>query len=106
MQDLLFKKCFNHENREAAAQCPECKRFFCRECVTEHSGRVLCASCLGSSGHDGGKKFFRFDKPALLVKFFFGLFFIWICFYYIAFFLISLPSDFHEGVLWQNKWWN
>lgn len=28
------------------ARCPECRRFFCRECVTEHDDQLLCASCL------------------------------------------------------------
>src|SRR5580658_7631208 len=34
---LLDQRCFNHDLREAVAQCPSCKRFFCRECVTEHA---------------------------------------------------------------------
>jgi hypothetical protein len=40
------QRCSNHAGREAAARCPECRSFFCRECVTEHEGRVLCASCI------------------------------------------------------------
>lgn len=28
------------------ARCPSCARFFCRECVTEHDGRLACAECL------------------------------------------------------------
>lgn len=27
-------------------RCPECGRSFCRECVTEHAARLLCAACL------------------------------------------------------------
>jgi hypothetical protein len=40
------QRCANHTGREAAARCPECRSFFCRECVTEHEGRVLCAACI------------------------------------------------------------
>lgn len=40
------QRCANHPGREAAARCPECRSFFCRECVTEHEGRVLCAACI------------------------------------------------------------
>jgi hypothetical protein len=38
--------CFNHPERLAAARCPECRNSFCRECVTEHEGRLSCAACL------------------------------------------------------------
>ena len=37
-----------HAAREAAARCPACGEFFCRECVVEHAGKPLCASCLAS----------------------------------------------------------
>jgi hypothetical protein len=43
---LRQQRCANHPQREASARCPECGRFFCRECITEHDDRVLCASCL------------------------------------------------------------
>jgi hypothetical protein len=42
----LHQRCWNHEGREAVCRCPECGRSFCRECVTEHHGRLLCAACL------------------------------------------------------------
>ena len=42
----LHQRCWNHEAREAVCRCPECRRSFCRECVTEHAARLLCASCL------------------------------------------------------------
>ena len=40
------QRCWNHELREAVCRCPECGRSFCRECVSEHDARLLCASCL------------------------------------------------------------
>ncbi|MDR3698297.1 MAG: hypothetical protein P4L56_01600 [Candidatus Sulfopaludibacter sp.] len=42
----LHQRCWNHEGREAVCRCPECGRSFCRECVTEHHRRLLCAACL------------------------------------------------------------
>ena len=40
------QRCANHPGREAAARCPDCRSFFCRECVTEHEDQVLCAACI------------------------------------------------------------
>jgi len=42
----IHQRCWNHEGREAVCRCPECRRSFCRECVTEHQSRLLCAACL------------------------------------------------------------
>lgn len=42
----LEQRCFHHETREAVCRCPRCRRSFCRECVTEHDDRLVCASCL------------------------------------------------------------
>jgi hypothetical protein len=38
--------CFNHTDRLASARCLECRHSFCRECITEHKGRLICAVCL------------------------------------------------------------
>jgi hypothetical protein len=46
MTGALQQRCWNHETREAVCRCPECRRSYCRECVTEHEARLLCASCL------------------------------------------------------------
>jgi hypothetical protein len=42
----IYQRCWNHEGREAVCRCPECGRSYCRECVTEHQSRLLCAACL------------------------------------------------------------
>ncbi len=42
----LQQRCWNHEGREAVCRCPGCGRSYCRECVTEHDARLLCANCL------------------------------------------------------------
>jgi hypothetical protein len=101
---LSGRRCFNHQLREAAALCPACGRFFCRECVTEHDDRVLCASCLR-----------RLHKPPLLRRFGFapvarvfqgllGFLLLWVLFYYLGLAFLSLPSSLHEGTVWQGIW--
>ncbi len=42
-------RCAYHHGREAAARCPSCHRDYCRECVTEHRGRLLCITCLAAA---------------------------------------------------------
>lgn len=49
MTAALENRCWNHEGREAVCRCPECGRSFCRECVSEHRSRLLCAGCLASA---------------------------------------------------------
>jgi hypothetical protein len=46
MSSLAAQRCFHHSLREAVARCPECRQFYCRECITEHEERVICATCL------------------------------------------------------------
>jgi hypothetical protein len=46
---LLHQRCWNHDYREAVCRCPACQRHFCRECVTEHEARLLCAPCLATA---------------------------------------------------------
>jgi len=43
---LARARCTNHELRQASGVCPSCQRPFCKECLTEHDGRLTCASCL------------------------------------------------------------
>ena len=99
---LTSKRCFNHPQREAAALCPECGRYFCRECVTEHENRVLCASCLRASKIDKGKDrsilapVLRFTQVAL------GVLIAGLFFYYMAEALLFMPDSFHDGTVWEK----
>jgi hypothetical protein len=104
MQNLLHQRCFNHAAREAVARCPECGRFFCRECITEHDDRVVCSACL--------KKLAKLPlarRPALVNAFRFvqcvaALVLAWFFFFLIGNGLLKIPTSFHEGTLWQVKW--
>jgi hypothetical protein len=105
MEDLLHQRCFNHMLREAVARCPECRRYFCRECVTEHEDKVLCAACLGTLIDADGTGLGRFGGLFRIANFLLGGMLLWIFFYYLGQILLSLPSSFHEGTLWEMGWW-
>lgn len=105
MEDLLHQRCYNHMLREAVARCPECRRYFCRECVTEHEDKVLCAACLRNKTIAAVSGQSRLDRLALVVHFLLGGLLLWVFFYYLGQILLSLPSSFHEGTLWEMGWW-
>jgi hypothetical protein len=105
MQDLIHQRCNNHMYREAVARCPECGRFFCRECITEHDDKVLCAACLRKRRKPGGRRIHSYQWFFRLGHFFAGLVLLYVIFYYVAQILLALPADFHDGTLWQKGWW-
>jgi hypothetical protein len=101
--DLITRKCVHHWQREAAARCPECGRYFCRECVTEHEDRLLCASCLRIQSAPAAAKSRPFAVLVRVFQIFVGLLIAWIFFYYIGRALLLMPDEFHEGSLWKEK---
>lgn len=102
MEQLAARRCFYHPRREAAARCLECGRFYCRECVTEHYGRVLCATCLHKRSASRAASGRNWGWLWTVLQGLTGLWAAWIFFYYLALILLSLPSDFHEGTLWKQ----
>jgi len=102
MKNIQKQKCFNHSAREAAARCPACNRYYCRECVTEHEDRVLCALCLKKSSIDQDKQTKRGTWIVQPCIFCFGVILIWLFFFYLGDLLLSLPADFHVGTIWKN----
>ena len=100
--ELSQMRCFNHLHREAVARCPECRRFFCRECVTEHDDRVICAACLKKLVGAKGARKFRLTPIVLMGESILGVLILWMFFYCVGRVLISLPSSFHEGIVWTN----
>src|SRR5215831_9364867 len=100
---LTHQRCFNHHQREAAARCPSCSRFFCRECISEHDDRVLCAACLRKLQ---SKRFIDSRKlaGALLVgKAMLAVMVAWFFFYLLGEVLLQIPSKFHEGTIWTGN---
>ncbi len=101
-RSILHERCFNHAQREAAAYCLECHHAFCKECVTEHEGRVVCSSCLrkvvtASSRTVGRARSLIFASCVVV-----GFFASWSLFYLLGKTLLLLPSSFHENALWQE----
>jgi hypothetical protein len=90
MEALHLQRCLNHLDREAVARCPSCRRFFCRECVTEHEGRILCAGCLRTTAR----------RPVVEVAG--GLLVAWIAFYSLGRVLAAMPDRFHQGTIWRS----
>ncbi|MCX7824786.1 MAG: rhomboid family protein [Verrucomicrobiae bacterium] len=101
MTALAHQRCFNHARREAVARCPGCERYFCRECVTEHADRVLCASCLKKQAVAATVRPSRWSALARLAAGAAGLLLVWVFFYFAGRILLLLPSDFHEGTMWR-----
>ncbi len=104
MPQLTQQRCFNHAGREAAARCPECQQFFCRECITEHDDRVICATCLAKLAKP---KLRQRGWYQLLVRFAAGtagFVCAWLFFHWMGRLLLRIPSKYHEGTVWQMPW--
>ena len=85
-------------------RCPSCQRYFCKECATEHEGRLLCAGCLAkltaaaSVTSTGQQPLRKFAKVAgWVMAALSGLLFTWLVFYYLGAGLARAPFDFHTG---------
>ena len=101
MRDLAHQRCLNHAEREAVAQCLTCRHFFCRECITEHDDRVICASCLRKLAKVPLLQRRGFGSVVRLGQCLLGLLLAWFFFYLLGEGLLALPSSFHEGTLWH-----
>ncbi len=99
--NLSEKRCSNHASREAAARCPGCGRFFCRECVTDDEGRLLCVPCLKKAHSSRASRSMPVVLRAVMAGL--GIFVAWAVFYAVGQLLILLPDSFHEGTLWGGR---
>jgi hypothetical protein len=95
--DLTLARCLVHPQREAAARCPECRSYFCRECVTEYLDRAVCASCLRRLARAEGERRDLALRAAIRTgQLLLGMLAAWFFFYVAGEFLASLPDRFHE----------
>lgn len=78
---IAQQRCWNHELREAVCRCPECRRSFCRECVTEHDARLLCASCLRTSAESGRTRGATWGRVLPVGMAFAGILVAWFLFF-------------------------
>ena len=93
-------QCWNHETREAVCRCPGCARSYCRECVTEHDARLLCAACLRKVLAEAGKA--RMRRVPAVVLLAAGLLLSWFVFLVFAG-GISEFSARMEQAAWQSR---
>jgi hypothetical protein len=100
--NLHERQCLHHAEREAVARCPECRQFFCRECVAEHDDRVVCAACLRKILRLPERKKTSFAPLARVVAVSFSWFTAWLAFYWLGKILLRIPTKFHDGSLWQT----
>jgi hypothetical protein len=103
MLALRNQVCQNHPAREAIARCPSCGFFFCRECITEHDERVLCASCLKRQTAKVERPKRSLAPVARAFTACCGFLVAWFFFYIVGRSLLMIPSRFHEGTLWKSE---
>ncbi len=99
----LHYRCHNHEAREAVSRCPTCRRYYCRECVTEHAGRVICAGCLKlhAAADARRRKPLRTLLSAVLPLA--GFLIAWGWFYLMGRGLTAIPVELHDAAGWEAK---
>jgi hypothetical protein len=95
----LHQRCWNHEGREAVCQCPGCSRSFCRECVTEHEARLLCAVCLEVEFRTGRPRRSVMSGAAIATLALASLLFTWAIFFCLGEAIMSLNAR-----LGQTAW--
>jgi len=100
---LANAHCAVHEARAASARCLSCREFYCSECITEHSGRLVCSSCLASAS---GEKKTRARSgssvlPVAIIQLFLAVIVCWTTYYFFARILGDIPDQFHDGTIWE-----
>ena len=104
MEAITLRRCFFHEEREAAARCPSCRQFYCRECITEHEDRAICAACLQRvAGGEVKRRSGSFAGVRRLLAAGLGLVAAWFFFYLVGQGLLAIPSSFHEGDFFEES---
>jgi hypothetical protein len=99
---LHTRRCVRHSTREAAARCPACGEFYCRECVVEHDGKFLCASCLAKKTKSSAERHERWVSIRRAVRTTVGVLALWLVFYWLGALLLKISTEFHEGTVWKK----
>ncbi len=83
-------------------RCPSCRRFFCKECVSEHEDRFLCASCLAREAapdtrvRPSGRNLLTGAMQLLA-----GLALLWLLFFLIGNAIRNVPDTFHQEIQYE-----
>ncbi|WP_138223125.1 rhomboid family protein [Nibricoccus aquaticus] len=101
---LRARRCVRHTEREAVARCSTCGGFYCRECVVDHAGRLVCASCLTKAARaaepvKSKRSFAGLRRGVTLVA---AVLVLWVIFYAVGSLLLSMPPELHEGTVWKR----
>lgn len=100
------RRCVRHEEREAVARCVACGGGFCRECITEHDGKLYCAPCFareaaGSSAQPRARADWRRLRGLALTAG--SVFCLVLGFYLVGRVLAAVPPDWHDGTIWREE---
>ncbi len=98
MSGISHLRCFNHADREAVARCPQCSRTFCRECITEHDERVICARCLATLVRSPRSKLSDLGRLLGGAWCLMSFMVLWAVLYYLGKILLRIPANFHESL--------
>ena len=98
----IQNRCWNHEAREAVCRCPQCGRSFCRECVTEHDTRLLCAACLRNAAQAGADRRGRLRRLSAAGLTLAGVALAWAIFFGAAEGIITVTERM-ERMAWQGR---
>ncbi len=83
-------------------RCPGCREFFCRECVVEHQGQLLCAGCLARAAAGDERRQQRFATLRQIAAAAGGVLALWVIFYALGSVLVQIPPTIHEGTVWKR----
>ncbi len=100
--EMARATCLNHPAREAAARCVECRRPFCRECVTPIERRMFCAECYRAKTEKKTRKKRDWFLLSTAIQTCLGLLILWATFHFVGSILLDIPSTFHEGAVWET----
>ena len=105
-ESLAKATCRIHFERPASARCPSCHQFYCAECITEHDGRLTCASCLNEAREEAAapkrsRSWTGWLQPMPVIQLVVAVVVVWIIFYLLAQTLTDIPDRFHDGTIWE-----
>ena len=102
MSTLALQRCLHHAEREAVARCTSCTQHFCRECIVEHDGRVICSECRGKLLQKSGRTISLGQRLGTGLHLALSILVLWFCIYLFGKTLLLIPSSFHEGDVWKD----
>lgn len=100
---LHTRRCVRHGTREAAARCPGCGAYFCRECVSEFGGKALCADCLAKMAKRPPTVVRRWTAARESLRLAGAIVVTWASFYVLGRLAAKLPASFHEDSVWAAE---